>query len=465
MAISTPPADGGASSPVSGPALEGSAGPALEGSEGSLAQVDPEVFAALQGETSRLRHTIQLIPSENYPSVAVLEATGSVFTTKYAEGYPRQRYYQGCEWVDVVEDLARKRACALFEADHANVQPHSGSSANMGVYFAALEFGDTVLGMELNAGGHLTHGSPVNFSSKLYRFVPYGVDPKTERVDYTQIAALAREHRPKMIVIGATAYPRIWEWDRFREIADEVGALLLADMAHVAGLVAGGAHPSPIPYAEFASTSTHKTLRGPRGGMVLCRQEYAERLDKAIMPGIQGGPLEHVIAAKAVMLHEAAQPEFRAYARAVVHHARVLADTLLSEGLSLVSGGTDNHLILVRLPDEVPSGRFAAEALERAGLIVNRNTVPGETKGVLRTSGIRLGTPAATTFGFAPDEFRRIGQMVARIVRDVRNKPLQAQTAAEVRELCAAVEARRQATAATAKPAAAPAPARVPVVA
>ncbi|HEV2122806.1 MAG TPA: serine hydroxymethyltransferase, partial [Chloroflexota bacterium] len=270
---------------------------------GSLAQVDSEVYAAILGESERLRHTIQLIPSENYPSAAVLEATGSVLTTKYAEGYPKRRYYQGCAWVDVVEDLARKRARRLFKADHANVQPHSGSSANMGVYFASLKFGDTVMGLDLAAGGHLTHGSPVNFSSQLYKFVSYGVDPKTELIDFDQVSALAKEHRPKVIVVGATAYPRIFDWAKFREIADSVGAMVLADVAHISGLIAGGAHPSPVPFAEFVSTSTHKTLRGPRGGMVLCRKEFAESLDKAIMPGLQGGPLEHVIAAKAVMLH------------------------------------------------------------------------------------------------------------------------------------------------------------------
>ncbi|MBI3973779.1 MAG: serine hydroxymethyltransferase [Chloroflexi bacterium] len=427
---------------------------------GTLAQVDPEVSNAIVGEATRLRETIQLIPSENYPSLAVMEATGSVLTTKYAEGYPEFRYYQGCTWVNVVEDLARKRACALFGADHANVQPHSGSSANMGVYFAALQLGDTVMGMELNAGGHLTHGSPVNFSSKLYHFVTYGVAPQTERIDYDQVAALAKEHHPKMIVVGSSAYPRIFDWTRFREIADSVGALLLADMAHISGLVAGGAHPSPVPYADYASTSTHKTLRGPRGGMVLCRQQYAEALDKAIMPGMQGGPLEHVIAAKAVMLHEAAQPDFRDYAHAVVDNAKVLADTLLSERLTLVSGGTDNHLLLVRLPVDGPSGRQTAQALERAGLVVNANTVPGETKGPVRTSGIRLGTPATTTFGFGPDEFREIGHMVAAVVRDIRNRTLLSQTATRVKELCATVEARRRAREATRQH-----PAHVPVMA
>ena len=416
------------------------------------------------GETARLRQTIQLIPSENYPSAAVREATGSVFTTKYAEGYPEFRYYQGCAWVNVVEDLARNRACALFGAAHANVQPHSGSSANMGVYFAALQLGDTVMGMELNAGGHLTHGSPVNFSSKLYRFVSYGVDPQTEQIDYDGVARLAKEHRPKMLVIGATAYPRLFDWARFREIADSAGALLLADMAHIAGLVAGGSHPSPVPFADFCSTSTHKTLRGPRGGMVLCRQDYAQKLDKAIMPGMQGGPLEHVIAAKAVMLHEAAQPAFRDYARAVVDNARALADSLLSEGLTLVTGGTENHLMIIRLPEDGPSGRQTAQALERAGLIANANTVPGETRGPVRTSGVRLGTPAATTFGFGPDECRAIGRMVAQVVRDVRDKALLARTAAQVKELCAAVEARHRSPVGIPLVAEAPAE-RVPVLA
>ncbi|HEX2187166.1 MAG TPA: serine hydroxymethyltransferase [Chloroflexota bacterium] len=426
--------------------IDGAGGPTASSATmtGTLAQVDPEVYAAIQGESHRLRETIQLIPSENYPSTAVMEATGSVLTTKYAEGYPKRRYYQGCGWIDVVEELARKRARRLFGAEHANVQPHSGSSANMGVYFATLELGDTVLGMDLNAGGHLTHGSPVNFSSKLYNFVPYGVHPETERIDYDQVRELAMRHRPKLIVVGATAYPRIFDWATFREIADASGALLLADMAHIAGLVAGGAHPSPVPLADFCSTSTHKTLRGPRGGMVLCRKTYAEALDKAIMPGLQGGPLEHVIAAKAVMLHEAAQPDFKEYSRAVVEHARALAETLLAEGLTLVSGGTDNHLMIVRLAPDGPTGRETARALERAGLVVNANTVPGETRGPWHTSGIRLGTPAATTFGFGPQEFREIGRLLAGVVRDIHDEALIERSAARVKEMCAAVEARRE---------------------
>jgi glycine hydroxymethyltransferase len=412
---------------------------------GTLAQVDPEVYDAIQGESERLRHTIQLIPSENYPSAAILEATGSVLTTKYAEGYPKRRYYQGCAWVDVVEDLARRRARRLFKADHANVQPHSGSSANMGVYYAALEFGDTVMGLDLAAGGHLTHGSPVNFSSKLYKFVSYGVDPQTELIDFDQVALLAKEHRPKMIVVGATAYPRIFDWAKFREIADAAGAMLLADIAHISGLVVGGVHPSPVPFAEFVSTSTHKTLRGPRGGMVLCRKAFAESLDKAIMPGLQGGPLEHVIAAKAVMLHEAAQPDFRVYTQAVVDNARALADSLLSEGLRLVSGGTENHLMIIRLPEDGATGRETARSLERAGLIANANTVPGETRGAWHTSGVRLGTPAATTFGFDQDDFRETGRLIAGIVRSVGDADLETRTAARVKELCQQVEARREA--------------------
>jgi glycine hydroxymethyltransferase len=315
----------------------------------------------------------------------------------------------------------------------------------MAVYFAALQFGDTAMGMNLAAGGHLTHGSPVNFSSKLYRFVEYGVDAKTERIDYDSMARLAREHRPKMIVVGATAYPRIFDWERIRQICDDAGALMLADIAHIAGLVVGGAHPSPAPYADFISLTTHKTLRGPRGGMVLCKKAHAEALDRAVFPGLQGGPLDHVIAAKAVMLHEAAQPEFKEYARAVVDNARTLAETLLSEGLTLVSGGTDNHLLLVRLPADGPTGKQVAQALERAGLIVNFNTVPGETRSPMQASGIRLGSPAATTFGFGPDEFREIGRLIAPIVKDHEDTALQERTLARVRELCAAVEARREA--------------------
>jgi glycine hydroxymethyltransferase len=413
---------------------------------GSLAEVDPEVLATIRNEERRLRETIQLIPSENYPSQAVMEATGSVLTTKYAEGYPKRRYYQGCQWVDAVEELARQRACRVFRAEHANVQPHSGSTANMGAYLAALRIGDTVMGMDLIAGGHLTHGSPVNFSAKLYRFVNYGVDPVTELIDYDNVRTVARESQPKMIVVGATAYPRIFDWGIFKEIADEVGAFLLADIAHISGLIAGGAHPSPVPLADFCTTSTHKALRGPRGGMILCKSEWADRIDKAIMPGIQGGPLEHVVAAKAVMLHEAAQPSFHEYAHAVVHNAKTLAQSLLDEGLRLVTGGTDNHLMIIRLADTGPTGKEVARALERAGLIANANTVPGETRGAFQTSGVRVGTPAATTFGFGPDEFRTIGKLIAGIVRDPTNTDLVTSTAGTVRDLCHAVRARREAS-------------------
>ncbi|MAG34995.1 MAG: serine hydroxymethyltransferase [Dehalococcoidia bacterium] len=405
---------------------------------------DPEVYATVVGEEQRLREHIQLIPSENYPSAAILEANGSVMTQKYAEGYPNRRYYQGCQWVDEVESLARRRARRLFKAGHANVQPHSGASANMAVYFAALQPGDAVMGMDLASGGHLTHGSPVNFSSKLYNFVHYGVDPYTDRIDFHQVARLAREHRPKMIVTGATAYPRVWEYDRFKEIADEVGALHMADIAHVAGLIVGGAHPSPIPYAQYVTSTSHKTLRGPRGGFVLCERELRRDLDRSVFPGIQGGPLEHVIAAKAVMFHEAAQPDFAAYAQAVVQNCTALAETLLSEGLALVSGGTDNHLLLVRFAEEGLTGKEAAAALEEAGLVVNKNAVPFDTRSPFVTSGLRMGSPAATTFGFRADEFRTIGRLIAQVLRNVDDDAVKAAVAAEVQELTSAVAERRE---------------------
>ena len=410
----------------------------------ALERQDPAVYAAVVGEERRLREHIQLIPSENYPSAAVLEANGSVMTQKYAEGYPGYRFYQGCRWVDEVEDLARRRARSLFKAGRANVQPHSGSAANMAVYFAALEPGDTVLALDLASGGHLTHGDPVNFSAQLYNFVHYGVDPETEQIDFDQVARLAREHRPKMIVTGATAYPRFWDYARFKEIADEVGAVHLADMAHVAGLVAGGVHPSPVSYAQYVTSTTHKTLRGPRGGLILCQRELRAEVNRALFPGIQGGPLEHVIAAKAVMFHEAAQPAFADYARAVVDNCAVLAETLLSEGLTLVSGGTDNHLLLVRFPDDGPTGRVAAAALEEAGIVVNKNKVPFDTKSAFVTSGIRMGSPAATTFGFRADEFRTIGRLIARVLRNLDDDTVPVAVAAEVRELASAVVARRE---------------------
>ncbi len=410
----------------------------------ALERQDPAVYAAVVGEERRLREHIQLIPSENYPSAAVLEANGSVMTQKYAEGYPNRRYYQGCQWVDKVESLARNRARRLFKAGHANVQPHSGASANMAVYFATLQPGDTVMGMDLTSGGHLTHGSPVNFSAQLYNFVHYGVDPQTERIDFDQVARLAREHRPKLIVTGATAYPRVWEYDRFKEIADEVGARHMADIAHVAGLIIGDVHPSPIPYAQYVTSTSHKTLRGPRGGFVLCERALRRDLDRAVFPGLQGGPLEHVIAAKAVMFHEAAQPDFAVYAQAVVDNCAALAETLLHEGLTLVSGGTDNHLLLIRLPAAGPTGKEAAAALEAAGLVVNKNTVPFDTKSPFVTSGLRMGSPAATTFGFRADEFRTIGRLIARVLRNPDDDTVPAAVVAEVRELTSAVAERRE---------------------
>lgn len=409
---------------------------------GLLEVEDPEVFAAIQREERRLMEKVQLIASENYVSRAVCEATGSVLTQKYAEGLPGRRYYQGCEWVDRVERLAIERAVRLFGADHANVQPHSGSQANQAVYFAALAPGDTVLAMDLAEGGHLTHGSPVNYSGKLYRFVHYGVDHATGRLDYDAIADLARAHRPKLVVAGATAYPRLIDFARFRAIADEVGALLMVDMAHIAGLVVAGVHPSPVPHADFVSSSTHKTLRGPRGGLVLCREKWARALDRAVFPGVQGGPLEHVIAAKAVAFAEALRPEFAAYGRAVVENARRLAAALVDEGLRLVSGGTDNHLILIDLGPDGPSGAQVAAALDEAGIVCNKNAVPGDTRPPSQTSGIRLGTPAVTTLGYGPREMERLGHLIARVVRAPDDPTVIASVRGEVRRLCATVAAR-----------------------
>ncbi|MHB1005721.1 MAG: serine hydroxymethyltransferase [Chloroflexota bacterium] len=408
----------------------------------ALEAEDREVFAIIAREEKRLREKVQLIASENYVSQAVLEATGSVLTQKYAEGLPGRRYYRGCEWVDEVERLAIARAERLFGADHANVQPHSGSQANMAVYFAALEPGDTVLAMALTEGGHLTHGSPVNFSGKIYRFVHYGVDHRTGRLDYDAVAALAREHRPKLIVAGATAYPRLIDFARFRAIADEVGALLMVDMAHISGLVAAGAHPSPVPFADYVSSSTHKTLRGPRGGMVLSRADWAKRLDKAVFPGIQGGPLEHVIAAKAVAFAEAARPEFVDYARGIVVNARHLAEALSGEGLRLVSGGTDNHLMLVDLGPDGPSGAQVAESLDAAGIVCNKNAVPGDARPPAQTSGIRLGTPAVTTLGYGPAEMEILGRLIARVVRGYDDERELDQVRAEVTRMVAQVAER-----------------------
>ncbi|AUI36994.1 serine hydroxymethyltransferase [[Bacillus] caldolyticus] len=384
-----------------------------------LPQQDPQVFAAIEQERKRQHAKIELIASENFVSRAVMEAQGSVLTNKYAEGYPGRRYYGGCEYVDIVEDLARERAKQLFGAEHANVQPHSGAQANMAVYFTVLEHGDTVLGMNLSHGGHLTHGSPVNFSGIQYNFVEYGVDPETHVIDYDDVREKARLHRPKLIVAGASAYPRIIDFAKFREIADEVGAYLMVDMAHIAGLVAAGVHPNPVPYAHFVTTTTHKTLRGPRGGMILCQEQFAKQIDKAIFPGIQGGPLMHVIAAKAVALGEALQDDFKVYAKRVVENAKRLAAALQNEGFTLISGGTDNHLLLVDLRPQQLTGKTAEKVLDEVGITVNKNTIPYDPESPFVTSGIRIGTAAVTTRGFGLEEMDEIAAIIGLVLKNV----------------------------------------------
>jgi len=374
--------------------------------------VDPEVADAITQEEKRQNNKLELIASENFVSRAVMAAQGGVMTNKYAEGYPGKRYYGGCEWVDVVEELARTRAKALFGAEHVNVQPHSGAQANTAVYFAALEPGDTVLGMNLNHGGHLTHGSKVNISGKYFNFVEYGVSPDSETIDYDQVRQVALQYRPKMIVAGASAYPRIIDFQRFRAIADEVGAYLFVDMAHIAGLVAAVLHPSPIPYADFVTTTTHKTLRGPRGGMIMCREEWGAKIDKAVFPGIQGGPLMHVIAAKAVCFKEALTEEFKQYQRDIVDNAAALADALVQNGLRLVSGGTDNHLMLVDVRPKGLTGKEAEEALEKVNITVNKNAIPFDPQKPTITSGIRIGTPAVTTRGLKKDDMLEVARAI-----------------------------------------------------
>ncbi len=380
----------------------------------SLMMEDPEIYQAIQDEKKRQMRVIELIASENLVSEAVLEAMGSVLTNKYAEGYPAHRYYGGCEFVDVVEDLARKRACALFGADHANVQPHSGAQANMAVYFACLNPGDTVLGMNLSHGGHLTHGSSVNISGKYFNFVAYGVNPRTETIDYDEVRETARTHRPKLIVAGASAYPRVIDFAAFRSIAEEVGALLMVDMAHIAGLVAAGIHPSPVPHAQFVTTTTHKTLRGPRGGMIMVSKDWAGAIDKAIFPGTQGGPLMHVIAAKAVALKEAMSPAFREYQQQIVKNAKCLAEELMARGYRLVSGGTDNHLMLVDLTPKGITGLEAEKALDAVGITVNKNAIPFDKRKPTITSGIRIGTPTVTTRGMKEREMKVIAELIDR---------------------------------------------------
>ena len=401
----------------------------------NLWETDPEIAEAIRGELRRQEEEIILIASENYVSPAVLEAMGSVFTNKYAEGYPGKRFYRGCQWMDRAESLARERSRDLFGAEHANVQPHSGSQANMAVYFAMLDPGDTILTMNLDHGGHLTHGHKINFSGKLYNVVSYGVDPDTEMIDYDQAARLAREYKPRMIVAGASAYPRIINFDRFREIADDVGAYLMADIAHIAGLVAAGYHPDPIPLCEFVTMTNHKTLRGPRGGMVLCREEFGKVIDRNVFPGIQGGPLMHVIAAKAVALKEAQQPEFKEYQRQIILNAAALGETLKSKGFRLVSGGSDNHLLLVDLRNKGISGKVVALALERAGICCNRNLIPFDPSPASKTSGIRLGTPAVTTRGMKAEEMKLIGSWIGEVVENIDDEKAIARIKMETAEL------------------------------
>ena len=396
---------------------------------------DPEVAAAIDGELARQRSTIELIASENFTSRAVLEAAGTVLTNKYAEGLPGTRYYGGCEVVDIVENLARDRAKELFGADHANVQPHAGAPANLAVYYAVLNPGDKVLGMSLAHGGHLTHGSPVNFSGKWFDVVSYGIDPDTEQIDYDEVERMAVAEQPKMIIAGASAYPRTIDFERFGEIAKKVGAVLMVDMAHIAGLVATGAHPSPVPYADFVTSTTHKTLRGPRSGMVLCKEEWATKLDKAVFPGLQGGPLEHIIAAKAVAFQEAMQPEFKSYIDQVVVNARVMGEEMASAGLRLISGGTDNHLLLVDLREAKITGKDAERLLEDVGITTNKNSIPNDPESPFVTSGIRVGSPAMTTRGFGTEDARLVGQLIAKALFERDNPAALEDVKAQVKAL------------------------------
>src|SRR5687767_4228973 len=402
----------------------------------SLAETDPDIARAIGSETSRQAEGLELIASENFVSQAILEAAGSVMTNKYAEGYPGKRYYGGCEFVDQAESLAIARAKALFKADHANVQPHSGAQANMSVYFTLLKPGDTVLGMNLAHGGHLTHGHPLNFSGKLYTIVPYGVRKEDERIDYQELERLAHQHRPRMIMVGASAYPREIDFPRIAAVARTVGAPMVVDMAHIAGLVAGGVHPSPIPHSDFVTTTTHKTLRGPRGGMVLCRESYAKDLDRTVFPGVQGGPLMHIIAAKAVCFKEAATPEFAGYQRQIVANARRLAASLTGHGFRLVSGGTDNHLMLVDVFSRGLTGKAAEAALGKAGITVNKNAIPFDPNPPMTASGIRVGTPAVTTRGMGEREMDKVGELIARALATPEDDAALGMVKVEVEKLC-----------------------------
>ena len=399
-----------------------------------LKQTDPEIYDAIMGEINRESDKLELIASENFVSFAVLEAAGGVMTNKYAEGYPGKRYYGGCEFVDIAENLARERAKKLFSAEHANVQPHCGSQANMAAFFTFLKPGETFFGLDLSHGGHLTHGHPISFSGMLYNAVHYGVEKDTEVIDYSKLKEMAKEHKPKMIIAGASAYPRILDFIKFREICDEVGAKLVVDMAHIAGLVATGLHPSPIKYADIVTTTTHKTLRGPRGGMILCRQQYAAEVDKALFPGIQGGPLMHVIAAKAVALNEALQPSFIDYQRQVLKNAQALAFALVSRGYRLVSNGTDTHLMLVDMRPKKVTGKVAEKALDKAGITVNKNTIPFDPEKPFVASGIRLGTPAMTTRGMKEQEMEKIASFIDRVILSIENEEEINKIKEEVRE-------------------------------
>jgi glycine hydroxymethyltransferase len=401
-----------------------------------LKQTDRELYDAIQKETARQAGGLELIASENFVSEAVLEAQGCIMTNKYAEGYPGKRYYGGCEFVDVAETLAIERCKKLFGCDHVNVQPHSGTQANMAVYFAAVQPGDTVLGMNLAHGGHLSHGSPANFSGKLYQIVPYGVDRKTETIDFNEVEDLAKKHKPKMIVVGASAYPRTIDFDAFRRIADMVGAVIMSDIAHIAGLVAAGLHPSPIPVCEYVTSTTHKTLRGPRGGLIMCKEPYAKTLNSRVFPGSQGGPLMHIIAAKAAAFKEALTDEFRAYQKQIVLNAKAMADTLVSHGFRLVSGGTDNHLMLVDLSVKGVTGVDAQNALERAGITVNKNGIPFDTKGPQITSGIRIGTPAVTTRGMKEPQMKAIAGMIAETLASLNDEAKLREIRGQVQKLC-----------------------------
>lgn len=402
----------------------------------NLTTFDPEITQIITKETERQEYNLEFIASENFVSEAVLEAQGSVLTNKYAEGYPTKRYYGGCEFVDVAEQLAIDRAKELFGAEHVNVQPHSGSQANMAVYMAVCQPGDTVLGMNLAHGGHLTHGSSVNFSGKLYNIVPYGLNAATGTIDYEEVERLAKEHQPKLIVVGASAYPREIDFIAFRKIADAVGAVIMVDMAHIAGLVAAGVHSNPVPYAEFVTTTTHKTLRGPRGGMILCTEEWAKKINSSIFPGIQGGPLMHVIAAKAVAFKEALLPEFKEYSSQVVKNAQALAGGLMAKGFKLVSGGTDNHLMLVDFTGSEITGKVAEKALEDAGITVNKNAVPFDTRSPFVTSGIRIGTPATTTRGLKEAEMLQVADWIDRALQNIDNVAELVKIRSEVKELC-----------------------------